>query len=344
MSEKDRMSQQTEKENINSQSVETEDNPVLSILVPVYNHENYIRECIESILKQKVKFKYEVLIGEDCSKDNTREILTAMKDELPDNFHIFFREKNMGIGEKGNASDLQRRAKGKYFIYLEGDDFWKYENKLQEQVDFLETHSEYIAVAHNCEVVDKNSNPIDKEFQECKEEEYTFKDFAHYILPGQSATIVYRKEYHERIKDFEPFILYDKYFSMDVKKAFLLLTLGKVKCFQEKWSAYRRVEDEGSSYTATYKYDKDTKRNQDLFYKSIFLYSKHIKNAEAIKATRKRYYFLFFTKFGRNNKLYTFKDYIKEFCESDEKILYFIFSIKEVGRFIIKKLVIKNKA
>lgn len=339
MSERDRMLQETEKENINSQSIETDGTPVLSILVPVYNHENYIRECIESILKQKVDFKYEVLIGEDCSKDNTREILMEMEDELPDNFHICFREKNMG--GRGNIADLQSRAKGRYLIFLEGDDFWCYENKLQKQVDFLEEHLEYIAVAHNCKVVDKNSNIVNIEFPECKDDVYTFKHFSHFMHPGQTATIVYRREYIERENEFKPFILYNNYLSLDVEKAFLLLTLGKIKCFHEKWSAYRHITDEGSSYSAIFKYDNDDKRNQDLFSKSIFLYAKYLKNPAAIKATRRRYYFLYFTKFGKKNRIYTFKDYIEGFCESDEKILYFIFSIKEVSRFIIKK--IRNK-
>ena len=132
-------------------------NVKLSIIVPTYNHEKYIEECIRSILMQKMKFNYEVLIGEDCSKDKTAMVLKKLENEIPHNYKIFYREKNMGMGPMGNAWDLQNRAKGEYIISIEGDDFFIDEHKLQKQVDFLDKHKEFIAVAHNCQVVDKNS-------------------------------------------------------------------------------------------------------------------------------------------------------------------------------------------
>ena len=96
----------------------------LSIIVPTYNHERYIEECINSILMQEIDFSYEVLIGEDCSKDSTAQVLRRLEHKLPEEYTIFYREQNMGMGKTGNAWDLQCRAKGEYIITIEGDDFF----------------------------------------------------------------------------------------------------------------------------------------------------------------------------------------------------------------------------
>jgi len=133
------------------------DNPVISIYVATYNHERYIVKALDSIREQKTKYSYEVLVGEDVSTDNTRQLLKQYEKQHPGFMTVYYRDHNMHHEDPNNSKDLKMRCKGKYVIALEGDDYWIDPLKLQKQVDFLENHEEYLAVAHRCVVVDENS-------------------------------------------------------------------------------------------------------------------------------------------------------------------------------------------
>ena len=121
-----------------------------------YNHEKYIRQALDSILMQKVNFKYEIVVGDDCSQDNTQDILNSYAQKFPDKFVLLLRDHN--IGATNNGFDIKRHCRGKYIANLEGDDFWIDENKLQIQVDFLETHKNCDAVAHRHQIVNDNGD------------------------------------------------------------------------------------------------------------------------------------------------------------------------------------------
>ncbi|NLY36170.1 MAG: glycosyltransferase family 2 protein, partial [Tissierellia bacterium] len=126
---------------------------LVSICVITYNHGNYIKESLDSILMQKVDFNYEIVIGDDCSPDNTQEIIKDFKKRYPEKINAILRSEN--IGTNANAYDVKKRSTGKYIAILEGDDYWTDVNKLQLQVDFLESHPEFFSVAHRHEIVDK---------------------------------------------------------------------------------------------------------------------------------------------------------------------------------------------
>lgn len=271
-----------------------EEEPILSILVTVYNHEKYIEECLKSILIQNTKYKYEVFIAEDCSKDNSRSILQRLEKIYPKNFHFIYRDRNYGMVE--NSRDLKTKVRSKYFIVLEGDDFWISEYKLQNQIDFLETHSDYVAIAHNTLVVDCESRPIKYKYPECKKSNYTWDMYEKLLLPGQTATMMQRTSIlvvHNKYNQYDN----NLYFPADRKNSFLLLSNGKIFCIQEKMSAYRLVMSGGDSYTATHiNQDKDEYlKRETQFYKNNYIYAlKEIKSLEAISATRNTYFFILF--------------------------------------------------
>lgn len=237
----------------------------VSIVVAVYNHEKYIKQALDSILMQKTNFNYEVLIGEDCSTDHTREVLRSIEKDLPDNFHIFYRKKN--YGPINNFKDLYSRTKGRYFIVLEGDDYWTYQYKLQKEYDYLETHPDYLCVAHNTLVVNDNNQAIPIDYPECKESEYTFNQFMEGLLPGQTTTKLIRNYYrYDIVKNHE---LDVGNYPGDRRESFLLCVNGKVHCIQQKWSAYRFVVSKGSSYSANSSYS----REEELYYwKQLYSY------------------------------------------------------------------------
>ncbi len=229
-------------------------NPTVSIYVATYNHENYIARALSSIRMQQTDFPFEVFVGEDCSTDNTRQVLKAWEQANPDDrFHIFYRQQNMHKLPLSNPRDLRMRCKGKYIIALEGDDFWTDPHKLQKQVDFLESHPDYYAVAHNCVVVGEDGSPNGEVYPECKEETYTFRHYASDIMPGQLTTFLCHNYMTDPAADME--FLNSIPGPGDRKVYFAALCLGKIHCMQAVMSAYRHITAAGSSFSATYHFD-----------------------------------------------------------------------------------------
>ncbi len=119
----------------------------VSVLIITYNQEKYISQAIESALAQKTNFEYEILIGEDCSTDGTREKIEIFFDKFPKIIKPFFRPANIGM--INNFVDLYNNARGEYIALLEGDDYWTSSAKLQKQVDFLDAHKEFSVCIHD---------------------------------------------------------------------------------------------------------------------------------------------------------------------------------------------------
>ena len=310
----------------------------LSIIVPTYNHERYIEECINSILMQDINFTYEVLIGEDCSKDNTAQVLRGLENRLPAEYTIFYRENNMGMGKTGNAWDLQCRARGEYILTIEGDDFFLDKEKIKKQVEFLDNNPDFIAVTHNCKVVDENSNPNGETYPECKGEEYTFKNYLHEELPGQLATIMYRRIYNQYGEKFyDGFKLYE-FYPGDRLKAFLMLTGGRVRCIQEQLSAYRHITTCGTSYSATVTRDAKMVKNELLFYKSIFNYAKYCKNDVAVKTTGKLYFSRLLLRCFGKNKQSKLGSFIREIFSEKHTVVFGCYVIKRTVCLCFSKI------
>lgn len=115
--------------------------PIVSVLLITYNQKDYIAQAIESVLMQKTDFPFEVLIGDDCSTDGTSAIVGSYADAHPDQIRLVGSEHN--VGGIANERRLMEQAQGKYLAFLEGDDFWTDDRKLQKQVEFLEANPEY---------------------------------------------------------------------------------------------------------------------------------------------------------------------------------------------------------
>jgi len=119
----------------------------VSVCMLTYNHEPFIAQAIESVLMQRTRFLYELVIGEDCSTDGTREIVRRYAEKHPDIIRPLFREQNLG-GHR-NFVDTLAHCRGEYVALLEGDDYWTDPYKLQKQAEFLDEHPEYVLVCGN---------------------------------------------------------------------------------------------------------------------------------------------------------------------------------------------------
>lgn len=120
--------------------------PLISVAMITYNHEKFIGQAIDNILMQETDYPFELVIGEDYSKDNTRRICLEYKEKYPEKIKLLLPEKNIGI--RKNFNDTLHACSGKYIAVCEGDDFWIDPLKLQKQASFLEDHPDYAAYAH----------------------------------------------------------------------------------------------------------------------------------------------------------------------------------------------------
>ncbi|SFC38852.1 Glycosyltransferase involved in cell wall bisynthesis [Parapedobacter composti] len=124
--------------------------PLVSICCITYNHEEFIRQCLESFVMQRTTFPFEILIYDDASSDNTAQIIDEYQQMYPAIIKpIIQKENQYSKGVRGmNLKYNFPRAKGKYIALCEGDDYWTDPLKLQKQVDFLETHDNFVLCAH----------------------------------------------------------------------------------------------------------------------------------------------------------------------------------------------------
>lgn len=127
------------------------EDPLVSVLMLTYNHEKFVAQAIESVLMQQVNYKYEIVIGEDCSTDRTRDIIVDFKNQYGNNIKLILQEKNTG-GYK-NSTDAYNACRGKYIALLEGDDYWTDPHKLQKQVEFLEKNPDFAICFHNMQII-----------------------------------------------------------------------------------------------------------------------------------------------------------------------------------------------
>lgn len=120
--------------------------PKVSVCVITYNQEPYIRQCLQSIVDQKPDFDFEVIVGEDCSTDGTRDIVREFAERYPKIVKPIYQEKNIG-GGCHNYLTVHNAAKGEYVAHVDGDD-WCMANKLSSQSLFLDENSDCVAVVH----------------------------------------------------------------------------------------------------------------------------------------------------------------------------------------------------
>lgn len=127
--------------------------PKASVLMITYNHQEFIAQAIESALMQITDFDYEIVIGEDCSTDRTREIVREYAEKYPDKIRASFHPHNLGphrfgLGGKNNLVATYKACRGQYLAFLDGDDYWTDRTKLQRQVEFMDNHPECTFCCH----------------------------------------------------------------------------------------------------------------------------------------------------------------------------------------------------
>lgn len=124
-------------------------NPLLSVIMPVYNSEQYVKQAVESILNQTYK-KFEFIIIDDASTDSTFKILTNFK-KIDKRIILTRNKDNLGVTKSLNKAIA--KASGKYIVRMDADD-WSYPERFQLQVELMESHPNIVVSGSYIEVCD----------------------------------------------------------------------------------------------------------------------------------------------------------------------------------------------
>ena len=133
-----------------------EEKPLVVIRSLVYNHEPYLRDCLEGFVMQQTSFPFVAVVHDDCSTDGSAAIIREYAEKSPHIIKPVYETENQFSKKDGSLRRAISEACGKYgakyYALCEGDDYWTDPRKLQKQVDFLETHPDYTMVCCNCEI------------------------------------------------------------------------------------------------------------------------------------------------------------------------------------------------
>lgn len=226
--------------------------PLLSVVMISYQHRDYIQQAIESVFSQKTNFTIELIIANDHSPDDSDEIIKKTIQNAPENVEIKYTRHEKNLGMMPNFIWAIKQAKGKYIALCEGDDYWINENKLQQQVDFLEQNNDFGMCFHSCEIVSEVDKPINSDLLIVHENrEYLSKEFLRsWIIP--TASVVFRK--YDDITDLCEKLATPHLTHGDIVLFLWIAERGRVYCFAEKMSTYR-INNHG----VTNVYDSETK-------------------------------------------------------------------------------------
>lgn len=209
----------------------------LSICMITYNHEAFIAQAIESVLMQQTDFNYELVIGEDCSTDSTREIVVDYHKRYPDKIKLLLNENNLGAMQ--NFVQTIKACTGKYIALLEGDDYWTDPLKLQKQVDFLEANPEYSLCFHNAIIEYEDGSP-NKLFANLEEREYSgYEVFDNWLAATNSW--MFRNSF--KMPDYFSKIIFG-----DIALLMTIAENGKLYCINDTMSVYRRHSSQTTNF------------------------------------------------------------------------------------------------
>lgn len=204
--------------------------PLLSVALITYNQEEFIAECIEGMVNQQTDFPFEIVIGEDCSTDNTRSICLEYKDKYPNLIRLILPEENLGM--MGNWINTINSCEGEYVAICEGDDYWIDNQKLQKQVEFLDQNPNYSLCSTASQLLAHKYGHYYN--VDIKKDTLSTKDLLEQDWGIMTATIVFRKEALQMPSWFK------KVKNGDYSLQLLVSLKGKIKCLKDYTSVYRQ--------------------------------------------------------------------------------------------------------
>jgi hypothetical protein len=172
--------------------------PLVSVAMIAYNHERFITQAIESVLAQRTSFPIELVVGDDASTDGTARHIEALRARAPDVIRPIIRPTN--VGAHRNEEGVLAECRGEFVAFLEGDDYWTADDKLQIQVDTLRTYNNVVGVFHQATKVDSLGRQTGTIFPKGLKTEVTIGDWLEGDL-APTASVMLRRNALGRLPD-----------------------------------------------------------------------------------------------------------------------------------------------
>lgn len=228
----------TEKEIIKSWDKKYKE-PIISINCITFNHEDYIKDALNSFLSQISEYPFEILVHDDASTDNTASIIKEYQKKYPNIIKpIYQKENKHSKGVKIFAEYLFPRSKGKYIALCEGDDYWSDDFKIHKQVNYLEKNEEIVASFHKVLRIKPNGEKTNKYFDVPYKKNQDIFDIIDIIkFKGNIihiSSLVFRKDVIKKLPNF-----YFECIVGDLPLTLFLSTKGNFYYFSEIMSKYR---------------------------------------------------------------------------------------------------------
>lgn len=242
---------------------ESEEKPLVVIRSLVYNHEPYLRDCLEGFVMQQTTFPFVAVVHDDCSTDGSAAIIREYAEKYPHIIKPVFETENQYSKHDGSLRRAMDEACGKYgakyYALCEGDDYWTDPHKLQKQVDFMESHPDYTMVCADAVVRTPKGDLTEEDFlrrgwyRYHKSRDMAVEDV---ITKGgwfiHTASIMYRKG----LLDDYPTACRMRISGGDTQLQIFAALKGKIRYFHEKMVVYR-MNSGVTSWSATVTQKKD---------------------------------------------------------------------------------------
>ena len=245
--------------------------PLVSVRVHSYNQEQFIEQCLDSILSQITSFEYEIILSNNPSEDHTRDICIKYQKEHPDKIRLLLREKNVGFF--ANFFETGSMCRGKYIARCDADDYWCDNYKLQKQVDVLDSDETIGLCYTRSKVLYENT----KKIEDAKS--YPYMGFEAHLLSEHimTLTVMHRRDlYNKYLEEIHP---QDKGWLMEDSPISLWYSKNsRMKGLDDITSVYRYVDN---SISHPVDYSKMEAFNQSLLDIRMFFYERyHVNNSK----------------------------------------------------------------
>lgn len=227
-----------------------DDKILVSIRCLVYNHEPYLRQCLEGFVMQKTNFRFEAIVHDDASTDGSAAIIREYAEKYPDIIKPIYETENQYSKHDGSLSRIMKEACcGKYIAMCEGDDYWIDPLKLQKQVDFMESHPDYSMCFHRARIENEiNKSDIFIHCSTIEDRDYTGDElFKTWTVP--TASMVLRHEVFNYKNVADKRILYG-----DIILILRCAEYGKVRGMSSEMSVYRLQQSSATNNSTLNKY------------------------------------------------------------------------------------------
>lgn len=174
-------------------------NPIISVILCAYNRETTISDTINSILKQECNYPFELIIGEDCGYDKTREICITFQKKYPELIKLVLHKENCGVGK--NWAILIKESRGKYIASCDDDDYWHNLEKLQLQTNYMEKNQDYGVVHTEYDLLNIKTKRTIKSYYKTKKIRIPEGYIMHKIFTGHAPICVSTSFFRKKLVD-----------------------------------------------------------------------------------------------------------------------------------------------